>query len=244
MWNFRKGADQYPTKCPQIVKFYLYANWTIQRTAHSRNRGFANFKQHKPFNVQNNRITFDLISLHLLLILFFFFSMMHQKEIRQGRRQLFRSNATRNNRNTTPGQPGNTKMEKQKLLDIMKIAEHLTAKENKTKFIETAGLNEILASVHNTTQTKSAKETTLKINRLNNKLTKMFDSSPNKTKKKESYDPDWNKNSIVGYKRKHKFDFTSMNNGEVLGNDSEIQEMLDGRSNSSQDIQKQTAAKK
>ena len=126
----------------------------------------------------------------------------------------------------------------------MKIAEHLTAKENKTKFIETAGLNEILASVHNTTQTKSAKETTLKINRLNNKLTKMFDSSPNKTKKKESYDPDWNKNSIVGYKRKHKVDFTSMNNGEVLGNDSEIQEMLDGRSNSSQDIRKQTAAKK
>ena len=125
-----------------------------------------------------------------------------------------------------------------------KTIKKFSTKENKTAFNKTAGLNEILASTHNTTMRKSAEEATMKIDRPNKKLIELFASNPNETKETSS-PPYWNKNSILGLKKNHKVDYLSIDSDDVTGNISERQRMLnEKRSNGSQDIQNEIEAKR
>ena len=135
-------------------------------------------------------------------------------------------------------------MKKQKLLDQKKTVKKITTKENKTESTEKDSLIEILTSIHNTTKTESTEGATLKIDGTNKKLIELFGSNPNETKK-TSNPPYWNKNSILGFRKKHKADDLSINNGGVAGNISDRQQMLnEKRSNSSHDIQNEKEAKR
>ena len=125
-----------------------------------------------------------------------------------------------------------------------KVVKNFPTKENKTGFTKTAGLNEILTSIHNTTTAKSAKEATMKIDRPNKKLIELFASNPNETKETSS-PPYWNKNSILGLKKNHKVDYLSIESEDVTGNISERQGMLnEKRGNGSQGIQNEIEAKR
>ena len=135
-----------------------------------------------------------------------------------------KSNTTTNNKNTTSQNPRNAKMKKHDPLDT-----------NKNKLTETTGHREVSTSLQNTPQIKMS----------NNIPKEMFDWNPNNTRKKETKDPDWNKNSILGHNKKNRVDYISINN--ALGNIGESirQKMLNGkRSNSSQAIQKEIGAKR
>ena len=63
----------------------------------------------------------------------------------------------------------------------------------------------------------------------------MFDSRPNKTKKTGDKDIYWNKNSVLGHKKKHKIDYISTKRSWGWKNGSKVQEMLNRKtSNKSQ----------
>lgn len=157
----------------------------------------------------------------------------------QDPKQMPKSNTTTKDRNTKPYQLNNIKMEKHVLFNKNKTFEHLTPKENKTKLTGTtrhAESDDVFALMLNATHAKPEEKTTMKTKTQNNKLIEMLNSSPNKTKEKSKSDPDWNKNDILGYNKKHEVDYLSIKkvNGplkdESLRNTSKskLQEILNG----------------
>ena len=175
----------------------------------------------------------NLISLYLLIFHHSFIT--HMTEM-QDPKQMSKFNTTTKDRNTKPYQLNNMKMEKHLVFNKSKTFEHLTSNENKTKLTGKAPQrsDDAVALMLNATYAKPEEKATMKAKTQNNKLIEMLSSSPNETKEKSKSDPDWNKNDILGYNKKHEIDYSSIKNingpfkNESLGNasKSKLQEIL------------------
>ncbi|XP_028393693.1 uncharacterized protein LOC114518013 [Dendronephthya gigantea] len=102
------------------------------------------------------------------------------------------------------------------------------AKENTTILNDTVGNLENLTSRRNLSQENSTGSDLLA-------YVDMLDSGPNKTKKTGDKDIYWNKNSVLGHKKKHKIDYNSIKKSLRWKNGSKVLEMFNGKtSNKSQ----------
>ena len=136
------------------------------------------------------------------------------KELRDPKKILNQISKTNKSDNSTSQQSKNAKMEKHlyMLLDKNKTSERLNLKESKDNSPKKAG---------NKTSEEETKEAKIELPK-NSKVAEVYDASRNKTSKKGTSDPYWNKNSVLGLRKKHKVDYLSIkkNNRLVLANES------------------------